>query len=169
MNQLRLVGLVTALVLAAPGGTAAQTAPAPKPDFSSLAFFNGNWTCTRTKSPNPKRVGSTYRFMAALDPSGYWQTYRVVEGDVATDGHLTYDATAKAWTFLYVSSTGDYGVATSPGWTGTTMVYKDVLNGGGAPLGSSTFTKTSDTALTREYAVTTPTGTLTYTSSCVKS
>ena len=168
MNRTQLSGLVAALSLLSSGEAAAQTAPAPKPDFSSMAFFNGSWTCTRTKSPNPKRVGSTYRFTASLDPAGYWQTYRVVEGDTIVDGRLTYDAAAKAWTFLYFGSGGDFGVASSPGWTGNTIVYKDTLNGGGAPLGSSTFIKSSDAAVTREYAVTTPSGTQTYTSSCVK-
>src|SRR5579862_508822 len=60
-------------------GAAAVAAPmiegtpvpmAPKPDFSSMRFLIGTWTCTDMSSRRPGPFTTTEVF--SMDPTGYW-------------------------------------------------------------------------------------------------
>jgi hypothetical protein len=112
----------------------------PKPDFAPMTYFVGLWNCTRLKSPDPTLVGTKFSYAGATDSGGYWEVMDLQNGRI----NITRDAQKGLWTFIYLGNGGDYGVMTTPGWSGKTLTLTEVLTYGRAPQGQASFTKLSD-------------------------
>lgn len=159
----RVLVLVLALGLTATRLAGAQTVP-PKPDFSPMRYFVGSWTCTHLKNPDPVLINTTFAFTGAMDPGGYWELLAFRAGQL----NITYDSRTKQWVFVYLGNGGDYGLLTTDGWHGNTLTLKDVVNAGGEPLGSATFTKLSNSQYRAAYTVKTSKGIDRYENVCRK-
>jgi hypothetical protein len=142
----------------------AQTIGAPKPDFGAMTYFVGLWNCTHTKNPDPKLVGTTFSFAGATDLDGYWEVLDFQNGRI----NITRDRAAHRWTFIYLGNGGDYSVMTTTGWTGNTLVLKDVVTYGNAPLGQARFTKLSNRSYRGSYTARDASGTQRYETSCTR-
>jgi hypothetical protein len=159
--QRLLVSAAAALAAALPLSAPAQveTTPIPaaaKPNFSSLNFLVGSWTC-HTKSarrPAPYVTAVTY----ALDPSGYWldQTSTTtptawVTTKLTINDKITYDGDTKRWVDVSYGDQGAYGLSFSSGWSGNELAWHDVAFAPGPDIKSqspTTITKVSDTKIT---------------------
>ncbi len=164
-GALARVTLGGALVLAAPASSAAlaqSPAGPPKPDLSPMLFFVGHWTCSTTKTPEPTRMGKLTSLTVAADPRGYWLTQTTDRGV----SYITWDAKKNIWAFVGIGA-GGYGVSTSPGWTGNTLVVTDQYNSGDDPVATVTFTRIADSAFDITYSVTAPRP-VSETNSCTK-
>ncbi len=165
-------------LLAAPLVSAAQPAPAPtmvpmaKPDFSSMMFLTGTWTCTqmlRGKSrpdTSTTTMGMDGMWMVSQDTAPPFDKFRTVTINSTT--YTTYDPTIKQWVQVEVDSGGGYGMESSPGWVGNTATWS------GKGLDGSTFTdvitKNSDTSITDANTATDAQGkTTNATTTCMKS
>lgn len=170
--------LAVAVVISAVRASAAPTpVPDAKPDLSAMSMFLGTWNCTSTKSPDGRTNGHVFTTTAALALDGRWietdqrtppfDQYRT--RDFVLKSYLTYDPGTKMWVTLTVDNLGGYGVTTSPGWTGNTLVTSDQVTSNGQPRGVDTLSRLSDTHYIDHYEVRTPTRTLIYESDCNKS
>jgi len=147
-----VTGATFALAVSVSGAALAQTpAGPPKPDLSPMLFFVGDWTCSTTKSPVPTRMGTQTKLTVVADPRGYWLTQTTDRGV----SYITWDAKKKIWAFIGIGA-GGYGVSTSPGWTGNTLVVTDQYNSGDDPVATVTFTRTTDNAFDIVFSVATP-------------
>jgi len=145
-------GAALALALSASIAALAQTpAGPPKPDLSTMLYFVGDWTCATTKTPVPTRMGKLTKLTVAADPRGYWLTQTTDRGV----SYITWDDKKKVWAFIGIGI-GGYGVSTSPGWTGNTLVVTDQYNSGDDPVATVTFTRVTDTAFDLNFSVTAP-------------
>ena len=147
----------TSIALAA-SAPAIETTPIPtppKPDFSTMKFEFGAWTCSTKSARRPKAYVTTST--TTIDPGGYFMITKSYTAPIswAPGGHttdmVTYDAAAHRWADI---QTGDYGVydaTTSPGWSGKTIVWTDALFKPGMDVIAWTpvvTTKVSDTKTT---------------------
>jgi hypothetical protein len=127
--SLAAIGL---LVLTSTGAFAqtpsAEKTPVPpqaKPDFSNMLL--GTWRCS-TKS---SRRAWSYETTSTTSPSpdGYWLVTKSmiaktpITAAFASTDMVTYDASAKHWVDIETDEQGNYGVTTSPGWHGNTIVW----------------------------------------------
>jgi hypothetical protein len=105
---------------------------APKPDFSTMNFLIGSWTCTNLSSRRPGPFTTTEVY--SMDPGGYW----IVRDDtihkaswIPRDFHgqtkYTYDTAAKRWVRITIGELGAYAVATAPMPTGKIKTYTYVI------------------------------------------
>jgi hypothetical protein len=156
---------VTACVTALLIGTAAigqvETTPIPlppKPNFSSMHFLLGTWNCVESNTRRPTSYGSTVT--NTMDPSGYWMTTRTLSHatawarypSVATD-KTTYDAANSRWVDVGTDNQGNYGLSTSSGFNGNTIVWRpisitSVSSGNVVSAGATTYTTVSSTKYT---------------------
>ena len=177
--QARFSLLAAAVCFFTPSMARAQATPVPdkKPDLSPMAMFMGTWTCKRLKSPNNRGVGVSFTSTTTMTMDDHWMVtdqtvppydqYRTRNN--VSKSYTTYDPDTKQWVSIMVDNFGTYGMSTSPGWTGKTLVTKDTVNSGGAPLGVDTLTKISDTQYDDVYTVQGPKGAETYENTCTKS
>lgn len=149
---------VGSIALAASTPTIEST-PVPRPatpDFSSMNFMMGSWTCSTKSARRPAPYITTS--VTTMDPSGYWMVTKSVQKPMSwfpypsqgTDV-VTYDSDTKRWVDVYTGDFGGYGVTTSPGWNGDTMVWTDALFKPGMDVIAqtpTTLTKVSDTKTT---------------------
>jgi hypothetical protein len=165
-------------ISAAPVVTAAAPAPAPtpvptaKPDFSSVMFLVGSWSCTQPLRGKPRPETDVY----SMGMDGMWMVqqttappfdqYRMYT--INGTGYIGYDPIAKLWINTGVDNGGGYGTQTAPGWVGNTITWT-----GKNPDGSSAtdvITKVSDTETSDANTTTDPQGnTTSRTIRCVKS
>jgi len=131
--------------------------PAPsKPNFSSMQFFVGNWTCS-TKSarrPAPYITTSTY----SMDPTGYWlnetsttASTSWISRKLTTYDKFTYDPDTKRWVDVTYGDGGAYGLSFSSGWNGDKISWHDVSFAPGPDISGQTdnvITKVSPTKIT---------------------
>jgi hypothetical protein len=184
MRGLRLLIAVAALAapvaaLPALGQVESTPIPAPvKPNFSSLNFLIGTWTCTTKSSrrPAPFQTVSTY----TADPSGYWidetsttKPISWVPTAITIEDRITYDADTKRWADVSYGTGGIYGLSFSSGWNGTSITWHDVSFAPTADISSqtdTTMTKVSDTKTTSSSAFTEAKSgrTVTVTSTCTR-
>jgi len=162
----RLFGIAAAFVLLAAGVAAfaadssgIETTPiplTPKPNFSSMKFLLGTWTCVST---NTRRATSyTTTVTGSLDSTGYWLIQKDFGHktswspyDVQGIDMTTYDADMHRWVDVYTDDQGSYNVSTSPGWKGNTIVWTDIVittADNTASTSPTTTTKVSDTKTT---------------------
>jgi hypothetical protein len=165
-------------LFASPTISGAQPAPGPtmvpmaKPDFSSMMFLTGTWTCSQPlrgktrPDTSTTSVGMNGMWMVTQDVAPPFDQYRAVA--VNSTNYLGYDATVKQWVTIGVDDSGGYGMQSSPGWQGNTITWT------GKGLDGSTFTdvitKDSDTKTTDQNTVTDAQGKVTKTTiTCMKS
>ena len=170
--MLAVVALCAARALATP-----TPVPDVKPDLSAMSMFLGTWNCTSTKSPDGRTNGHVFTTTTTLALDGRWMEtdqrtppfdqYRTRDFVLRT--YLTYDAATRMWVGLTVDNLGGYGVTTSPGWNGDTLVTTDQVTSGGAPKGVDTVTRSSDTHYVDHYEVDTAKGASVFESDCRKS
>ena len=160
---LRICGAIAALALAA--GTSALAAPAvegtpiptsPKPDFSSMRFLIGTWTCSDLSSRRPGPFTTTEVY--SMDPSGYWMlresTVRKaswIPREFQFETKYTYDPYAKVWVRIVTSDNGAFAIATAPNASGMKKTYTYVIQGKAPDIASyapEVFTKVSNTKKT---------------------
>jgi hypothetical protein len=118
--------------------------PAPnKPNFSSMSFMLGTWTC-RTKSsrrPTYYTTISTY----TLDPTGFWmnevsrtpKTAWVPTG-LSNWDKITYDSDTHRWVDVGWGDGGTYTLSFANGWKGSQMAWHDVSFAAGPDIDSQT-------------------------------
>lgn len=128
----------------------------PKPDFSSMNFNLGSWTCSTQSARRPAPYITT--IVTTMDPSGYWMVSKSTTAKSAwapmarTTDWITWDADTHRWIDLTVGDYGAYGTQTSPGWVGNSMTWTDMLFKPGADVIAVTpvtTTKVSDSNLTQ--------------------
>ena len=159
------------------GSRAATPAPTPvpdiHPDFSSMAFLEGTWTCHQQVRGKDRPDTSTTtmdldgQYMYTKDVAPPFDKYRTKP--VTSYSYTTFNPRTKQWVTLGVDSFGGYFVASSPGWQGNQMVTHAVMTQDGS-TGMDTLTKVSDTQ-TKDVGVgKDPTGkTVHSTTTCTKS
>jgi hypothetical protein len=173
---LGIVAFAIALA-AAPVVSTAQPAPAPtmvpmqKPDFSSMMFLAGTWTCTQTvrgktrPDTSTTTMSSDGMWMVSQDTAPPFDQYRTVA--ITGTNYTGYDPTTKMWVQLGVDSSGGYGLGSSPGWQGNTITWTAKNLDGSS--NSDVITKVSDTETTDASSATDPQGKTTNTTiSCKK-
>jgi hypothetical protein len=162
---------------ATPLVSAAQPAPAPtpvpqtKPDFSSLNFLVGSWSCTQMLRGKTRpetdvtSVGMDGMWLVTQTTAPPFDQYRTYTINGMT--YVGYDPTAKLWIQTGLDNAGGYGVQTSPGWQGSSWTWTGKNPDGSS--GSDVVTKVSDTKFTDANSVTDPQGKTTNTMiTCVK-
>ena len=178
------LSLCACAMLIAPSAGLAQMVEAtpvplpPPPDFSSMNFLVGKWSCSTMSSrrPGPYTSTSTY----SMDPSGWWLNQTTVTDAMSWFPHATtvydkttYDATSKRWVDVTYGDLGAYGLTTSPGWVGNAMVWHDANFAPGPDIVAqtdTTNTKVSDTKVTSASSFTEAGGRkVTVTTTCNKS
>ena len=162
----------------APAKSASPTpVPDVRPDLSPMAMFLGTWSCKALKSTNSRVVGHVFTASTAMAFDGRWmQTDQTTPPfdqyrtrDFVLKTWLTYDTVTKMWVGMTVDNLGGYGLTTSPGWTGNTLVTSDKLISNGGSLGVDTVTKLNDNHYHDLYEVKTPKGNQFTESDCTKS
>ncbi len=184
MKHWALVALGCALFAvgfaAAPLASVADTAPMaaptpvpiPHPDFSSMNFLLGSWSCTQPLRGKTRPETDVYSMSAdgmwMLDQSTAppFDQYRTVAQNGMTS--TTYDSGVKQWVSVNLDNLGGYGIESTPGWQGNTAMWA------GKGLDGSTFTdaitKVSDVQTTDVSTTTDPQGKVTtVTITCKKS
>jgi len=160
------IGLATApLVTSAQMTTAAAPTPVPipKPDFTSMNFLVGTWTCTQPLRGKTRSETDTY----AMSNDGMWlidtttsppfDQYRTVAQNGVNS--TTYDPTIKQWVVVNTDNFGGYGIESTPGWQGNVASWSGKgLDGGSF---SDVITKVSDTETSDASTTTDPKGVVT--------
>jgi hypothetical protein len=172
-----LAALVPAYVFAQVEST---PIPAPhKPDFSSVSFMAGTWTCKSKSSRRPAAFTTITTY--TMDPTGYWMNQisttpktSWVPVQLRTWDKITYDSDTKRWVDVSYGDGGAYGLSVSKGWNGSEIVWHDVSFAAGPDVNTQTditTTKISATKMTSSSAFTeTKTGRhVSVTTICVKS
>ncbi|MGA8534294.1 MAG: hypothetical protein WB615_09335 [Candidatus Tumulicola sp.] len=150
----------------APLVSTAQPAPAPtpvpmaRPDFSSMQFYVGTWSCTQPlrgktrPETDVNSIGMDGAWMVTQSTAPPFDQYRTYT--INGTGYTGYDPTIKQWIQTGVDSGGGYGIGTSPGWQGNTITW----TGKGLDGSTSTdvITKVSDTQTSDASTVTDPQG-----------
>ena len=146
-----------ALALLAGGiALAAQPTPVPNtpPDFTSMRFLLGTWSCHQTLAGRPGVRTETDTYTMAYDG---WQMQdhsvsppfdKFRNRDVVGDSWITWDPTLKLWISQNVDNFGGYGLATSPGWAGNKITWTGTNPDG--TVVRTVETKVSDTNETYE-------------------
>lgn len=138
---MRKLTVACALALAAsmlPGSVVAQVESTPipmagKPNFSSMQFMLGTWTCAVKSARRPAAyiVTSTY----TMNPNGWYidetsttkpMKWFASRGTMVTTDKLTYDSTTHRWVDVNYDNQGAYGLSFSNGWNGRTITWHDV-------------------------------------------
>lgn len=138
----------------------------PKPDLTPMHYFVGTWSCSfkSARRPTPQLFTSTAR----IDPTGYWLVENSTLKPVSWFPHastqldmITYDPNAKRWVDVETDSLGGYDLSASGGWTGDTLVWKDLAFVPSRDVVSATvitLKKVSDTKFTTAATFTTKKG-----------
>jgi hypothetical protein len=131
--------------------------PAPaKPNFSSMSFLIGTWTCSTKSARRPSAYLTTSTY--TMDPTGYWisETSTVaktkwISARLTTMDKITYDSDTHRWVDVTLGPLNGYALAFSSGWNGDTMSWHDVSFMAGPDIASQTdnvVTKVSNTKMT---------------------
>jgi hypothetical protein len=142
-----------------------EATPIPRdvrPDFSAMTFALGTWHCVVDSSRRPRPFSTTAT--TALSRDGYWMVTRTLTGKVpwnpiaiTNTDYVTYDRTTSRWVDISMDDYGAYDVSASPGWSGNTLVWTELVYQKLHGLTSShlrTLTKLSDskTIVDQSYA-----------------
>jgi hypothetical protein len=130
---------------------AAQPTPVPNtpPDFTSMRFLLGTWSCHQTLPGRPGDRTETDTYTMAYDG---WQMQdhnvsppfdKFRTRDLVGDSWVTWDPTLKLWITQNVDNFGGYGLLTSSGWVGNRITW-NAINPDGT-VGRTIETKVSDT------------------------
>jgi hypothetical protein len=128
----------------------------PKPDFSTMNFLIGTWTCSNVSSRRPGPFTTVEAY--SMDPSGYWMiradTVRKASWilrEVHGQTRYTYDAYAKQWVRITTGDQGAYSVATAGMPVGAKKSYSYVIQSKAPDIASyepEVYVKDSDTKKT---------------------
>ena len=136
-----------------------ESTPIPatkKPNFASMNFLVGTWTCsTRSaRRPAPYVTTSTY----SMDPNGYWisETSTTAKAPwipqaLTISDKYTYDPDAHRWVDVTYGDLGAYGLSYSSGLNGNRISWHDIGFVPSPDISSQTdtvVTKVSDTKTT---------------------
>jgi hypothetical protein len=155
MHLSRILTAATVLLAASLTYASAQVEstpiPAPnKPNFSSMDFMLGSWTCKTKSSRRPAAYVTTSTY--TLDPSGYWinetsTTAKTtwISRQLTTTDRITYDSDTKRWVDVSDGDGGAYGLSFAKGWNGDKIDWHDVSFAPSADISAQT-----DTAVTKE-------------------
>lgn len=162
------LSLCVGLVLVAPCAGSTQTIEAtpvlviPKPDLSSMNFLVGTWSCSKQSSQRPAPYTATVTY--AVSPDGRWIEQTSVWNPVpwypnkwTSNDKITYDAYTSRWIDVEYDDIGGYGLTTSRGWAGNTIVWHDPAFTPSSKVASATdatMTKVSDSKVTSTWSVT---------------
>jgi hypothetical protein len=155
-----LIAVAVLLAAATPSYAPAQVestpVPAPKkPDFTSMSYLIGTWTCriNSARRPTPFTVTSTY----SMDPTGYWinETNTVtptswIPRRFTTWDKITYDSDAHRWVDVSYGEAGGYDLSFGT-LSGNKIVWHSVGFMPGPDVSAQTditITKVSDTKRT---------------------
>jgi hypothetical protein len=146
--------------------------PIPHPDFTSMNFLLGTWSCTQPLRGKTRPETDVY----SMGMDGMWMVDQSTAPPfdefrtVAQNGmaYTTYDSGVKQWVTVNVDSLGGYGIESTPGWQGNTALWS------GKGLDGTTFTdaitKVSDMETSDLSTTTDPQGKVTkVTITCKKS
>jgi hypothetical protein len=149
MNVIRIVaaaGMLLAVVTPsyAPAQVESTPIPAPaKPNFSSMQFLIGTWTCSTKSSRRPAAYVTTTTY--TMDPSGYWINSTSVTNPakwiptrLTVWDKYTYDSDTHRWVDVTYGDGGTYGLSFSSGWSGNKMSWHDVSFAPGPDIKSQT-------------------------------
>jgi hypothetical protein len=134
----------------APAQVESTPIPAPqKPDFSSMSFLVGAWSCSTKSSRRP--AAFVTRVTYAMDPTGYWLNQTSIVAPLSWMSRrltswdkITYDSDTKRWVDVAYDEQGGYGLSVASGWNGDNIVWHDLSF---AP--SPQISAQSDTTFTR--------------------
>lgn len=153
-------------------GAAPTPVPIPKPDFTSMNFLLGTWTCTQPLRGKTRSETDVYAmsndsmWMVDTATSPPFDQYRTVAQNYTNS--MTYDPTIKMWVTTYQDNFGGYGLESTSGWQGNVASWSGKgLDGSSV---SDVITKVSDTETSDANTATDPKGVVTnVTISCKKS
>lgn len=141
----------------APAQVESTPIPAPKkPNFSSMQFLIGSWTCSTKSARRPTAYVtiSTY----TIDPGGWWidetsttNTTKWIPIKLSSYDKITYDSDTHRWVDTSYGPANGYALLFSSGWNGNKMVWHDVSFAAGPDIvgtSDNTVTKVSDTKMT---------------------
>ncbi|MGC1381339.1 MAG: hypothetical protein WA814_10010 [Candidatus Baltobacteraceae bacterium] len=151
--------VVAAVALPAAAFAQVETTPIPaasKPNFSSMSFLVGSWTCHTKSARRPAAYVTNVTY--SMDPSGYWMDQTSVTNPTAwvttkltINDKITYDGDTKRWVDVSYGDQGAYGLSFSSGWVGNELTWHDMSFAPGPDIKSqtpTTITKVSDTKMT---------------------
>jgi hypothetical protein len=178
MFYLRLLSGVFVAILASFSLTSAQPTPVPdvKPDFSAMTFLLGTWDCKTIKTSMGRAAGRTETDVNSMTLDGHYMRTdgtskpfdKARTRTIVTQGWVSYDTGKKQWYSFGIGNFGGFGMSTSPGWKGNTIVWTDTYGTDGTPLGVTTTTKVSATKITDVNVTKTAKGTETTSDECIK-
>jgi hypothetical protein len=138
---MRKLTIACALALAAallPSLALAQIESTPiplpsRPDFSSMRFMLGTWTCAVKSARRPAAyiVTSTY----TMNPNGWYidETSTTTptkwfssQNRLTAYDKITWDSTTHRWVDVLYDNQGGYGLSFSKGWMLSTITWHDV-------------------------------------------
>jgi hypothetical protein len=153
----------TPLVSAASPAPAATQVPMAHPDFSSMMFLTGTWTCTQLlrgkqrPDTSTTTLGMNGAWMVTQDTAPAFDQYRTYA--IQGTNYMTYDSSIKQWVQVGADSSGGYGTSSSPGWQGNTITWTNKNLDGSS--GSDVITKVSDSETNDDSTGTDSTGKVT--------
>ncbi len=163
-----LSALLIAVLGAPPHLNASPAAPTPvpmgHPDFSSMRFLMGTWTCHQTLRGKDRSDTSATtmaldgQYMLTHDNAPSFDKYRTRA--VKTESYTTYNSRTHQWVTISVDNFGGYGMSTSSGWNGNTMSSRTIISQDGS-TGSDISTKVSDSKTIDKSINRSPDGTVT--------
>jgi hypothetical protein len=141
----------------APAQVESTPVPAPpKPNFSSMQFMVGTWTCSTKSARRPAAYVTTSTY--TMDPSGWWidQTSTTnptkwISTKLTNVDKITYDSQTHRWIDVSYGDFGGYGFSVSSGWNGNKIAWHDLSFAAGPDIKSQTdivTTKVSNTKTT---------------------
>jgi len=133
----------------------------PKPDFSSMTFLVGTWSCSKQNSARPLPYTAMETF--AVSPDRRWIELTTLWNPVpwfpnkwTSHDEITYDQSKKRWVDVEYDDIGGSGRATSPGWSGNMIVWHDpdsTPTTSGWVTTDDTMTKVSDSRVMSEWSL----------------
>jgi hypothetical protein len=153
--------LVSAAAIPSYAPAQVESTPIPmtgKPNFSSMQFLIGTWSCSikSARRPAPYITTSTY----AMNPNGWYideksltppMKWFASQTNLAAYDKITYDPTTHRWVDVTYDNQGGYGLSFASGWNGNKIVWHDVSFAPTSDIKSqtdTTVTKVSSTKMT---------------------
>lgn len=150
-----IIAVAVLLAATVPSDVLAQVESTPiplpgKPNFSSMSFMIGSWTCSTKSARRPAAYTSTSTY--TMDPNGWYIDETTVtnpmkwfgtQSKLTTYDKITYDATTHRWADVTYDNQGGYGLSFASGWNGNKVVWHDVSFAPSADVKSQTDTTTT--------------------------
>lgn len=158
MNRVKvaLVAAFAACLIPAIAAAQIESTPIPqpgKPNFSSMAFMIGTWSCATKSARRPRAYYTTSTY--SMDPSGWWINETTITAPMTwapikstTWDKITWDSDTHRWADVSYGTPNGYDLTVSKGWMGNKIVWRDLGFAPTSDIASSsdlTITKVSDT------------------------